>query len=764
MVTVRRRTIGSIVNADVYDSPDLRVLLSEDTSLCDTSIDKIEQAAQFAREIQNDAEKQGAFWASGLGCYAVGIDMLEILCELDADEEALLAALLYRSVREKHLTVTSVEKKFGRAVAKLIGSVQRMAVMSEVATSSNSEFAQDVVLGQQKPQLDNLRHMIVDMMDDVRVALIKLAERAAILSALKNNEPSRKQKVAREVMDVYAPLAHRLGVGHLKWELEDLAFRYLKPEAYKDIAEQLDEKRLARESYIEQVTSVLRKALDQDNVKANIYGRVKHIYSIWRKMQKKNLPFSEIYDIRAFRIMVEKVGDCYTVLGKVHELWEPIPGEFDDYIATPKPNGYRSLHTALIGPEGKIVEVQIRTEAMHQDAELGVCAHWRYKEGSAVSQTSAYEQKIEWLRQVLEWQDELGETNEHLTGELTNIRSDRIFVITPKGHVVDLANGATPIDFAYYVHTEVGHRCRGAKVNGKIVPLTYKLHTGDQVQIITSKEGDPSRDWLNQDLGYVNTPQARSKIRSWYRAQERDNNVAAGKILLDRELRRLNIRNISVESILDKTHAQTVDEFYANLGNGDFSIKSVVQLFQRALLDEDKLPEVVENGLDISKVFAKPSPMAQPSGITVQGQNQVMLSLATCCKPVAGDPILGFITQGRGVSIHHEECTNILHLNATNPERIVEVNWGVDDKVYYPVQIYIKANDGRGVLGDIISVLTHADVNVTATRSRSNRKDKTANFWITFEVQGIQQLSVIIAKLDAILNVIEVHRVNLSEK
>ncbi len=442
------------------------------------------RALALAKQLSDEAIANRTYWS--IDSVQMGIEMTQILLDLRLDTASLVAAMLYRAVREGRVSLQKVEREFGAEVAKLIEGVLRMAAISAIQNSTD-----EVVLGQRQAQVDNLRKMLVSMIDDVRVALIKLAERTSAIRAVKDGPEDKRRSVAEEVFNVYAPLAHRLGIGHLKWELEDLAFRYLQPEQYKKIARLLDEKRLARQDYIENVVDTLRQEILNFGIRCDVYGRAKHIYSIWRKMNRKNLDFSQIYDIRAVRILVPELRDCYAALGIVHSLWRHIPNEFDDYIANPKENGYRSLHTAVFGPEGKVLEVQIRTHAMHEDAELGVCAHWLYKGTDTKAKDQGYEQKIAWLRQVLEWHEELDDLPE-LVGELrADINPDRIYVFTPEGHVVDLPPKATPIDFAYRVHTEVGNKCRGAKVNGRIVPLTYLLKNGEQVEILTNAKAHP---------------------------------------------------------------------------------------------------------------------------------------------------------------------------------------------------------------------------------------------------------------------------------
>jgi len=468
-------------------------------------------------------------WGEDVSCFRIGLEMAEILADLQLDQDALVAAILYRAVRENKITLTDVQNRFGETVGKLVKGVLRMAAISYQRNEN-----EDRVLGNQaEEQAEKIRKMLVAMVDDVRVALIKLAERTCAIRSVKNASSERRHQVSREVADIYAPLAHRLGIGHIKWELEDLSFRYLHPDEYKQIAKLLDERRLARQEYIDNMLALLRTELGKASIDGEVSGRAKHIYSIWRKMKRKGIPFSQVYDIRAVRILVPSVRDCYAVLGIAHSLWRNIPHEFDDYIASPKENGYRSLHTAVLGPENKVLEIQIRTYDMHEESELGVCAHWRYKGTDTDAAQDGYEQKIAWLRQVLEWHEELGGDSEQLQSDLRAVDQDRIYVFTPDGHVVDLPRTATPLDFAYRIHTDVGHHCRGAKVNNRIVPLNYHLNNADQVEILTGKREAPSRDWLTPALGYINTPRARAKVQHWFKQQARDQNIAEGFIGAD---------------------------------------------------------------------------------------------------------------------------------------------------------------------------------------------------------------------------------------
>jgi GTP pyrophosphokinase len=601
--------------------------------------------------------------------------------------------------------------------------------------------------------VENLRKMLVAMVDDVRVALIKLAERTCAIRAVKHADDEKRHRVAREVFDIYAPLAHRLGIGHIKWELEDLSFRYLEPEQYKQIAKLLHERRLDREQYIADVMNQLRTELTATGIKADISGRAKHIYSIWRKMQRKGLQFSQIYDVRAVRVLVPEVRDCYTALGIVHSLWRHIPKEFDDYIANPKENGYRSLHTAVIGPDGKVLEVQIRTQAMHEEAELGVCAHWKYKGTDAKGGSDHYEEKMAWLRQVLEWHEELGDIGGLAEQLKVDIEPDRVYVFTPDGHAIDLPKGATPLDFAYRVHTQIGHNCRGAKINGRIVPLTYSLHTGEQVEIITSKNGAPSRDWLNPNLGYITTSRARAKIVHWFKLQDREQNVAAGKAMLERDLARLALAAVDFAKLAEKCNLKSVEDMYAALGAGDLRLAHAVNLAQQQVE-----PERGNEQLELIPRRATAPRPGKRGDIQIQGVGNLLTQMAGCCQPLPGDPIVGYITVGRGVSIHRQDCASVLQLAGREPERIIQVSWGPVPVQTYPVDIVIKAYDRSGLLRDVTQVLLNERINVLAVNTRSNKEDNTASMLLTIEIPGLDALSRLLARISQLPNIIEARR------
>lgn len=717
----------------------------------DPALDRaaLKAACEFAREVEQQANAAQNLWTEGNSSFQTGLEIAEILADLKLDQDSLVAAVIYRAVREGKTTLKAVQDKFGAVVAKLIEGVLRMAAISASLNPRDS-----LVLGSQA-QVENLRKMLVAMVDDVRVALIKLAERTCAIRAVKEADDEKRHRVAREVFDIYAPLAHRLGIGHIKWELEDLSFRYLEPEQYKQIAKLLHERRLDREQYIADVMQQLRDELTATGIKPDISGRAKHIYSIWRKMQRKGLQFSQIYDVRAVRVLVPEVRDCYTALGIVHTLWRHIPKEFDDYIANPKENGYRSLHTAVIGPDGKVLEVQIRTHAMHEEAELGVCAHWKYKGTDVKGGSDHYEEKMAWLRQVLEWHEELGDIGGLAEQLKVDIEPDRVYVFTPDGHAIDLPKGATPLDFAYRVHTQIGHNCRGAKINGRIVPLTYSLHTGEQVEIITSKNGAPSRDWLNPNLGYITTSRSRAKIVHWFKLQDREQNVAAGKAMLERDLARLALPAVDFAKLAEKCNLKTAEDMYAALGAGDLRLAHAVNLAQQQVEPErgsEQLELIPRRSLSGS-----PRP-GRRGDIQIQGVGNLLTQMAGCCQPLPGDPIVGYITQGRGVSIHRQDCASVLQLAGREPERIIQVSWGPVPVQTYPVDIVIKAYDRSGLLRDVSQVLLNDRLNVLAVNTRSNKEDNTASMLLTVEIPGLDALARLLARISQLPNIIEVRR------
>ena len=690
------------------------------------------------------SEENETAWPMGKGCFRTGLEMVEILVELKLDMDTLVAAVLYRAVRETKLSLKNVEVDFGVLVAGLIRDVQGMAAIS------NIQHPRRQVLDHRQDQLEKVRKMLVSIIDDVRVALIKLAERTCAIRAIQHASKEKRQRVAREVFEIYAPLAHRLGIGYIKWELEDLSFRYLKPQDYKKIAKLLDGKRLDRQQYISDVVDTLKSSLKDARIEADVSGRVKHIYSIWRKMKRKNVDFRDLYDIRAVRILTDEVRDCYAALGVVHSLWNHIPKEFDDYIATPKENGYRSLHTAVFGPDGKTLEVQIRTNAMHEEAELGVCAHWKYKGTDVNSRSDSYEEKISWLRQVMEWHEDLGDLGD-LGGQWrADVEPDRIYVFTKDGHVVDLSVGATPIDFAFRIHSEVGSRCRGAKVAGRIVQLNHKLKTGDQVEILTAPNARPSRDWLNPDLGYVTTSRARAKITSWFKKQDRDANIEDGQTLLEQELKRQALHGVDFDELAKAVNCVTAEDMFAGIGAGDIKLRHAVLLAQKQVAPEEEKSFQIRTKPQQDRV--------SDSTITIDGVGNLLTQMAGCCQPVPGDSIIGYITVGRGVTIHRDDCNTALALQEREPERLIEVSWGNQPEYSYPVDIMITAYDRPGLLRDITMVLANDNVNVLSMQTRTSKEEHLANMLLGIEVHGLDKLGRILAKINQLNNVIEAVR------
>lgn len=709
------------------------------------------RACQVARHAAERAQADPRHaWGHDVSSLSTGLEMAEILADLHLDEGGLVAAILYRSVREGTLELKTVQEQFGAPIAKLIEGVLRMAAISRVNIGQRGP-----VLGQAEEQSDTVRKMLVALVDDVRVALIKLAERTCAIRAVEG-ELAKRQRVAREIADIYAPLAHRLGIGHIKWELEDLSFRYLHPDAYKKIAKLLDERRLDRQDYIAQVQRELSDALTTTGIAAELSGRAKHIYSIWRKMQRKGIGFSQVYDIRAVRILVHSIKDCYAALGVVHGLWRNVPNEFDDYIANPKDNGYRSLHTAVIGPGGKVLEVQIRSFDMHEEAEFGVCAHWRYKGADNQRRgVSSYEEKIAWLRQVLEWHEEAGGSSD--VAEQFSRAQDRVYVFTPDGHVVNLAQGSTPLDFAYHIHTQVGHRCRGAKVNGRIVPLAYSLRTGEQVEVLTGKEDAPRRDWLQPNLGYLKSARARAKVQAWFRQQKREDNITAGRALIEREFRRLALTSLDYKAVAERVRCVTVEEMYAGLGSGEISAAQVLNAAQMLLGIESPPPPI--------PVTARRRRVSErDSDVRIRGVGNLLTHIAGCCKPVPGDAIVGYITVGRGVSVHRQDCAKALQLSYSEPERIVEVTWGDAEQKTYPVDVVLVAYDRQGLLRDITQLLAVKKVNVLAMNTLTNRTESTATMRLTVEITSLETLADLLVRLNGLPNVISATRVREGER
>jgi GTP pyrophosphokinase len=594
-------------------------------------------------------------------------------------------------------------------------------------------------------QSEALRKMLLAVVSDTRLVVIRIAEQLYRLRAAKSAPESTQKALAMETREIYAALANRLGIWQLKWELEDLSFRYQEPATYKNIARALKEKRAEREQFIDQVKARLQAELVAHDIHAEVSGRPKHIFSIWRKMQRKGSGLEYIFDVRALRVLVEDVSECYAALGVVHNLWSYLPGEFDDYIANPKGNNYQSLHTAVIGPEGRTLEVQIRTHEMHRHAELGVAAHWRYKEGG-VSQAS-FEQKIRLLRKLLEPSSDDGDLLDRIRDD---VFEDRVYAISPKGDIVDLPANATPLDFAYYVHTQVGHRCRGAKVNGRIVPLTYRIRNGETVEIITGSQAQPSRDWLSPQLGYLASARSRSKVRSWFRQRDKEQNKRQGREVLERELARLNIRNVTHAQIAQQLRTNDVDALCIALGAGDITSAAIASAVQQ-LRKEDTPHEVRKRRTTIRRGEASEQ-------IAISGVGDLLCNFARCCRPVPPENVVGYITQGRGVSIHRQDCGNFLSLHMKHPERVIEVQWGDAADAIYPANLLLYAYDRQGLLRDISAVLADENVAVDSVQTKSDKKRMQAVMELSIAVPGLPTLSRVISRLEQLPNVTSVQR------
>jgi GTP pyrophosphokinase len=670
------------------------------------------------------------------------LSVAQILAELKLDHEAIAAAILHDVAEDTAITLEDIEAEFGPRIAALVDGVTKMKVIQEFqpgAGASRKEHA----------QAESLRKMLLAMAEDVRVVLIKLADRLHNMRTLAALPEDKQLRIARETMDVFAPLANRLGIWQVKWELEDLSFRYLEPAAYKRIAGWLAERRVDREAYIANFVVRLEAALKEAHVDAEVTGRAKHFFSIWRKMQRKGKDFEQIFDVRAVRVLTHTVRDCYAALGIVHSLWSHVPGEFDDYIATPKENNYRSIHTAVIGPEGKTVEVQIRTFDMHKESELGVAAHWRYKEGARGDKS--FDEKIAWLRTLLEWKDEVAEATDFVDQFKSEVFSERVYVFTPKGNIVDLQAGATPLDFAYHIHTNVGHRCRGAKVNGHMVPLTYVLNTGDRVEVLTVKEGGPSRDWLSPHLGYLATSKARQKVQAWFKLQNYDASVAAGRQTLEREFQRLGLADVNFEKLTSRFGYSKVDDFLAALGRGEVKPTQIMTAVQ----------ELVEPAARVERQpipVRAPAVSKRPTGVSIQGVGNLLARMAKCCNPLPGEPIVGFITRGQGITVHRCDCPNALRHQGEHDERLIEVNWGEQPGQTYPVEVEILAHDRAGLLRDITGLLANEKVNVIAVNTLTDKHEHVARMTFTLEISNLETLSRLLSLIDQVPNVLNVRR------
>ncbi len=670
-----------------------------------------------------------------------------ILAELRAPMETIAAGLLHDTVEDTPITLSDLRQQFGDTVSILVDGVTKMDKMPRVsrdderASIGDQEFSPALLGRSQDVVSETLRKTIIAMGEDIRVMLIKLADRLHNMRTLGYMPEHKRKRIAKETLDIFAPVASRLGIWQVKWELEDLGFRYVNPEKYKEIASQLSEKRPDREAQIEDIKKHLLEVLTNNNIHVEISGRPKHIYSIYKKMIKKDKSFDLVRDVRAVRLLVQDIPACYSALGVIHTTWRPISGEFDDYIAAPKDNFYQSLHTAVIYDDKKPLEVQIRTLDMHTSAEYGIAAHWRYKEGSKNTDKN-FESRVTWLRNMMDWGKDVSDASEFVESMKSEVFQDRVYVFTPRGDAIDLPAGSTPIDFAYAVHTDVGHHCRGARINGKLVPLHQILQTSDRVEILTTKHGGPSRDWLNSNLGLVQTQRARSKIKLWFKKQEDEQNLAQGRTTLERELQRLGLNEINFETMARDLEYKTTDEMFIALGCGDLSLSKIIRQFAESPENED-----------ILTASAPKADHFSTNAVDVVGLKGMLSSMGRCCNPMPGDQIVGYITRGRGATIHRQDCPNVL--KATDRERFLQVDWGHIERTY-PVPIKVKAYDRQGLMNDISSLLSDEEINIADVNVNTHRS--YANLNIIIEVKDLNQLSRILARIENVPNVLEASR------
>jgi len=723
--------------------------LPENYTLADREL--VQRAYRVAEEAHRDQKRH-----SGEPYINHCLAVASILADLRVPPEVVAAGLLHDTVEDTSVTLQDIRRDFGDTITILVDGVTKLTNLPRVsrddqhAEHSNGkngeeqvEAPSDVVpLGRSRDLVsETLRKTFLAMGEDVRVVLIKLADRLHNMRTLGFMPESKRKRIAKETLDIFAPLANRLGIWQIKWELEDLGFRYVSPEKYKEIAEQLQERRPDREAQIETIKEHLSQLLESNNIKAEISGRPKHIYSIYKKMTQKGKPFDLVRDVRAVRLIVPDVPSCYAALGVIHTHWRPIPGEFDDYIAAPKDNFYQSLHTAVIYDDKRPLEVQIRTAEMHQNAEYGIAAHWRYKEGA--HRDKSYEQRINWLRTMMEWRTDVNDAQEFVESMKTDVFQDRVYIFTPRGDIIDLSAGSTPIDFAYHVHTDIGHRCRGARVNGKLVPLYQELKTGDQVEILTAKRGGPSRDWLNPNLGLVKTQRARSKIKAWFKKQEDEQNLAQGRATLERELQRLGISEINFEKMARELGFKIPDEMFIALGNGDLSVNKVI----REISDDEGTVDILEANIPAQ------GHKSATDAVEVVGLKGLLWTMARCCHPMPGDDIVGYITRGRGATIHRQDCPNILRRK--DKERLLQVGWGKVEQTY-AVPVTVKAYDRQGLMGDISTLLQNEGVNIANVSVNFNRS--VADLSLVVEVRDLAQLSRVLTRIESLPNVLEAQR------
>ena len=697
------------------------------TYIDDPDLSQIEKAY----ELSQDAHK-GQFRISGEPFVEHPLGVAYIMAELELDLTSIAAAMLHDVVEDTDLSRDDISEKFNEEIALLVDGVTKLTRM---------DFK-----SKEEQQAESLRKMFLAMSDDIRVVLIKLADRLHNMRTLGYMSEAKQREKAEETLEIYAPLAHRLGMSRLKWELEDLSFRYLEPEMYYELSRKVAANREEREKYITQAIDEIEEALSDNNLEADIYGRPKHLYSIYQKMEEKEISFDEVYDLTAIRVIVDSVRECYEVLGVIHEIWNPMPGRFKDYIAMPKSNMYQSLHTTVIGPHGDPLEVQIRTPEMHRTAEYGIAAHWRYKEGGKGDED--FEEKLSWLRQLLEWQKDLQEPREFMEALKVDLFEDEVFVFTPKGDVINLPRGATPVDFAYYIHTEVGHNCVGAKANGKMVPLEYELENGDIVEILTSSDSGPSRDWLE----FVQSSRARSKIKRWFKRQRRDKIIAQGRSSLQQALERENIelpedkKKQVLKNIAQDLNRNDVDALYEGIGYDQISIKQVT----------NRIPDNYKETVDIEDLITKQDKKSSSGqGIQVKGMEDILVRLANCCKPVPGDNIIGYITRGRGVSVHRTDCPNLKQMDDKN--RFIEVNWSSSSSQSYQVELVIEAVNKSALLNEITGIISNEKIELHSVMADSDKYNQ-AYIKIKVELSSKEHMNELINKIEGVSGVLSVSR------
>lgn len=721
------------------------ILLQKIKENCtNVDLDIVNKAFNLAYEAHKEQKRE-----SGEPYIIHPIDVAVILAELGMDTSTIVAGLLHDVIEDTDYTYDDIKNIFSEEVANLVSGVTKITKMEYKS--------------KEEQQADNFRKMLLAMASDIRVIIIKLADRLHNMRTLKYMPKEKQKRISKETLDIYAPLAHRLGISKVKWELEDLCFRYLHEEEYYDLVHQISEKRVERETYIAQIIKDLYSKLEEAEIDSDIDGRPKHFYSIYRKMVTKNKSIEQIFDLTAIRILVNSVKDCYEVLGIVHTIYKPIPGRFKDYIAMPKPNMYQSLHTTVIGPQGKTFEIQIRTFEMHKTAEYGIAAHWKYKEGdTSDTKGKSFQNKLVWLRDMLEWQKETSDAEEFMEGFKINLFTDEIFLFTPKGVVIDLPNGATPIDFAYRIHTDIGNKCIGAKVNGKIVPLDYKLKTGQIVEILTSNSSKgPNMDWLS----IAKSNQAKSKIKAWFKKAKKEENINKGKEVFEKELKKQSVHYIDIakgesyDKFIKRYNINCMDDLYALVGLGAIVASSFIAKLKEENLSKEEKDKNLNKAIEenISKNEKKKKDTSY--GVTVKGENNLMVRFAKCCNPVPGDDILGYITKGRGVSIHRKDCGNLNSLIKEDPQKVVDVSWGTSKGVEYMAEIQVKTEDKSGILSDVMNILMDSKLPLNALNAKS-AKGNLAYINIKIKIDTVEQLKELMKKIKRVPGVLDVYRMN----